>query len=284
MVKKIKSICWQVLIGIGIFGTLQTMQTINKTLINENKKPVIKKLEQEKTNLENKLERELKAKLKDKSTSIIHNKPEVIPFSKVKQAYLKAILQMENAGNPNASRYEKHLDDTSYGEYQILTSTAKWLKRKFPDLPDLGQDIKSIKRSLCNPEINKAYAERFLRYLYSLYKDPRLVGAAYNSGPKRPLIARIQEQLSILLHLNLEIDGLIGKKTRKAIKIFQTKYKLKNNGRLDSETYHLIQKIWKERYPTEKNPLGTVPHIPKITDYANRFNNLVNFYLSLKNK
>lgn len=200
-----------------------------------NKTQEVREIEKEKPNLEFKIN---------------ENTKETSEFSSVENSYLRALRSIESNGNPNASRSEIHLEDTSYGLYQILTNTARDLEKRHLELPRLGENISD---SLCNPEINIKYAKAFLKELYTLYEgNPKLVAAAYNSGPKRPLFARVQEQFNDLYNLNLNCDGVIGKETKEILKNFQKENNLEVDGILGPKTYEKIQEMWTKKIQTNQ--------------------------------
>src|SRR3989344_5199894 len=125
--------------------------------------------------------------------------------------YIDTIIQIESGGNPNASRYEAHIDDTSYGLGQLLTKTAKDLESRHPELPRLGKTPQEIKANLTNPKINRQYTQAlFTDEMIAYDEDPRVAVAAYNAGHYAPVYARCQEQLNDLYKINLTPDGSIG--------------------------------------------------------------------------
>lgn len=95
---------------------------------------------------------------------------------RVNPAIIKAIISVESSWNPNATRYEKHIDDTSYGLMQILTKTAKWITG--------NKDL--TKEQLQDPTLNIIIGTRYYKYLLNKYKDQDSAIASYNAGsPKR---------------------------------------------------------------------------------------------------
>ncbi len=95
---------------------------------------------------------------------------------RVNPAIIKAIIKVESSWNPKAKRYEKHLDDTSYGLMQILTKTAKWITG----------NKKITKEQLQDPTLNIIIGTRYYKYLLDKYKDQDSAIASYNAGsPKR---------------------------------------------------------------------------------------------------
>jgi len=192
--------------------------------------------------------------------------------------YIQAIIAVESNRNPNAKRYEPHIDDTSYGLMQILTRTAKDLEQKHPSLPRLGKG-KELVKNLKDPEVNTQYGTQlFLDNLQLYNQDPLLAIAAYNAGPKTPMYARVQQQLNDLMKIQLTCDGILGKKSQETIKEFQAKWNSNNpkdhldvDGRLGDQTYQRIQQSWQHHYPGQPNPKGIIPqnnitpyHIKKI--------------------
>src|SRR3989344_9160468 len=191
---------------------------------------------------------------------------QVQPRQTIDEHVIQAVIQIESNGNPNAQRYEAHIDDTSYGLMQILTGTARELERTFSDLPRLGNTSEDVRRSLLNPEINQTYGRRLLETGYNQYGDVRLAVAAYNAGPFTPRNARVQQQLNELVGAFLTLDGSLGPQSRESISMFQREYTAQHpqdplvvDGKLGPQTYSRIQSVWQERNPGRENPIGIIP-------------------------
>jgi soluble lytic murein transglycosylase-like protein len=89
----------------------------------------------------------------------------------VPEDWIRAVIDTESSGNPNAYRYEAKLKDASYGLMQILYSTAKGLGYVGPPA------------GLYDPSINIDLGARLLRQLRDRYGDDfSRVYSAYNSG------------------------------------------------------------------------------------------------------
>ncbi len=180
---------------------------------------------------------------------------------------LEAIIQRESGGNPNAQRYEPHLDkdpathldDTSYGLAQFIPRTAQALEKIHPDLPRLGNTEQEIINSLCNPEISRAYLGVSLRDNLQRYKNNmELAIAAHNAGNYAPRNAAIQHMLNSILKEKLAEDGCIGPRTREKVKLSQQKYGCKVDGKIGPETLGKLAQAWKQH--TGKNALvGKIP-------------------------
>ena len=196
-----------------------------------------------------------------------------------------AIIFIESSNNPEAERYEKnldkdsrtHLDDTSYGLAQFLYDRAHELELKHPELPKLGDTEQEIIISLKNPEKSRAYLNAELIDSFSIYNSLELAAACHNSYTPVPRNARIQEKLNDIFGDYLRTDGILGKKTKNAIRRFQIKYKIKESGRLDNLTLQKINQIWSEKFPKKEDPLGIVPDngltIEYVRDVMKYFNN-----------
>lgn len=173
--------------------------------------------------------------------------------------YVEAVIEIESNGNPNASRYESHIKDTSFGLGQILTKTAKDIEKRHPELPRLGDSFAEIKRNLCNPEINMAYTRALFKEELDFYGDPFTAVAAYNSGHLTPKRARIEEQLNDICGLQLKEDGIYSRQTIEAIKRLQRESGLEADGKIGAKTYNALQKVWKQKFPDEENPRAIIP-------------------------
>lgn len=89
--------------------------------------------------------------------------------------HVKAIIKQESGWDANASRYEAHLNDTSWGLMQVLLKTAK---------ATLGNDKLTIS-DLLNPEINIETGTKFIASLLNRYGNFDDATAAYNAGSPR---------------------------------------------------------------------------------------------------
>jgi len=195
--------------------------------------------------------------------------------------YVDAIIQIESNGNPRASRHEPHLNDASYGLGQLLTSTAKDLEKKYPELPRLGETKKEIAKNLCNPEVNKEYTKKYFSELLKLYEEdpnaPELAVAAYNSGPYTPRYAKYQRLLNKSLENQagsetIDEDGILGKMTRQKIKEFQAEYDLNCTGELNQETVHEMQRVVRDfKFNEYENKKGLIPANKYTLNHVKKF-------------
>ena len=76
-----------------------------------------------------------------------------------------------------ATRYERHLNDASFGLFQLLTSTIKWLGFK-------GEIV-----DIFNPDVQVLYAIKYVDYLYSRFGEIKnkyerlsMAFASFNAG------------------------------------------------------------------------------------------------------
>ena len=151
---------------------------------------------------------------------------------KIPQEFIDAVIYAESNGNPNAERYEAHVDDTSYGLMQLLTNTARGISKRNSDLPslDLNSDgtttYNEVKTSLLNPETNVKYGTRLLEDEFEKYGSLELAVAAYNAGSTAPRNALVQFQLNEIFKDTLDMDGKIGPLSKKSVRNFQDKYGL----------------------------------------------------------
>lgn len=193
-------------------------------------------------------------------------------INKVTVSHVLAVVEIESNFNQNASRHESNVNDTSYGLMQILTGTAKELKRKHPNL----QNLRDPASSLYKPEINLTYGSVYLNDIIQPYlKDQNaieLAVAGYNAGPLTPRNARIQEQLNDLLNLNLTLNGRLKPKDIKTFQEYWNKHssrKLEVDSILGQKTNEALQTAWKYFNPNKPNPSGIIPvqslnHIKKF--------------------
>lgn len=107
---------------------------------------------------------------------------------------LLAIIANESRGNANAERYEKRINDWSFGLCQLLTGTAYGLLKecnlKAPAAPiPKGGSVDAWRKFLCDPNTNIVLAASYLSRLNHKFKckgDPILLYACYNAGSPRP--------------------------------------------------------------------------------------------------
>lgn len=95
----------------------------------------------------------------------------------IEPALVKAIIKCESDWNINASRYEAHLNDSSWGLMQVLLATAKWM---------LGNNDLTITQ-LIQPQTNLEAGVKYLSYLKGRFPNSLMdVIASYNAGsPKK---------------------------------------------------------------------------------------------------
>jgi len=94
----------------------------------------------------------------------------------VEPALMRAFITVESNWDINASRYEAHLNDTSWGLMQILLSTGKWI---------LGDSSLTISK-LIQPEVNLSAGTKYIRYLLDKYNGNVADSiSAYNAGSPR---------------------------------------------------------------------------------------------------
>ena len=176
-----------------------------------------------------------------------------------------AVIFAESNGNPNASRYESHINDTSYGLMQILTGTARTLSRRHPDLPslDLNGDgnitQEEIKDSLLNPETNVLFGTALLNDGLDKYGTLELAVASYNSGLVAPQNALVQSGLNKIYSLYLKTDGAIGKNSRSAVRRFQKDQGLEVDGIPGKNTKLRLREVYSEMFPELEVPSGVIP-------------------------
>ncbi len=96
----------------------------------------------------------------------------------VEPALIKAFIQVESNWDVNASRYEPHLKDSSWGLMQVLLKTAKWM---------LGDDTLNISK-LFTPKVNIEAGTRYVKHQLNIYGgNVKDAIAAYNAGKVRKL-------------------------------------------------------------------------------------------------
>lgn len=89
---------------------------------------------------------------------------------------IKGIIKQESNWDVNASRYEAHINDSSWGLMQVLLKTGKWV---------LGNDQLTIPQ-LISPETNITIGTKYIASLLKQYGNIRDALAAYNAGsPKK---------------------------------------------------------------------------------------------------
>lgn len=95
----------------------------------------------------------------------------------ISQAWCVAKIWIESKGDPKAYRYEKKINDASYGALQILWGTAQWIRDK------LGATYIDSPEQLYDVKINIEYGLRYFRYQLDRYDGCyQMAEAAYNSG------------------------------------------------------------------------------------------------------
>lgn len=90
----------------------------------------------------------------------------------VPPALVKATIKQESNWDVNASRYEQHLQDTSWGLMQVLLKTGKEV---------LGNDQLTIQQ-LIEPVTNITAGTKYLGMLWTRFGNIRDAIAAYNAG------------------------------------------------------------------------------------------------------
>ena len=93
----------------------------------------------------------------------------------VPSALVKAVIKQESNWDMNASRYEQHLGDTSWGLMQVLLKTAK---------DTLNNDQLTI-QELIVPTTNITVGTRYLGVLLNRWGNLKDAVAAYNAGSPR---------------------------------------------------------------------------------------------------
>lgn len=89
---------------------------------------------------------------------------------------VRGFIKKESNWDVNASRYEAHLNDSSWGLMQVLLKTAQWI---------LANDNLTISQ-LISPNTNIEAGTKYIRYLLDKYKgNVRDAIAAYNAGSPR---------------------------------------------------------------------------------------------------
>ena len=90
-------------------------------------------------------------------------------------AWIKAHIKVESNWDVNASRFEAHKGDASWGLMQLLLSTAR----------DVLQNPDLTTTQLIQPAVNIEAGTKFLSQLWSRFGNMRDAIAAYNAGSPR---------------------------------------------------------------------------------------------------
>lgn len=98
---------------------------------------------------------------------------------KVPEALIKAFIRVESNWDPNATRYEKHLNESSYGLMQVLLSTAR----------ETAGNLSLTPNQLLQPTVNILTGTKYLARQLAKYPDPSQAFSAYNAG--RPIWSSI---------------------------------------------------------------------------------------------
>lgn len=93
----------------------------------------------------------------------------------VEPAWIKATIKQESNWDVNASRFEVHKTDASWGLMQLLLSTA----REVLSQPNLTTT------QLIQPRVNIEAGTKFLSQLWTRFGNMRDATAAYNAGSPR---------------------------------------------------------------------------------------------------
>lgn len=93
----------------------------------------------------------------------------------IEPAWIKAHIKAESNWDVNASRFEAHKGDASWGLMQLLLVTARGV---------LG-DLNLSTTQLINPKVNIEAGTKFLSQLWSRFGNMRDAIAAYNAGSPR---------------------------------------------------------------------------------------------------
>lgn len=94
---------------------------------------------------------------------------------------LTTVASIESSFNSRAYRYEKHLDDASYGLMQVLYSTARWLHDQ------MGYSRVGLpnETALYDPYVSMYYGAAYLDWLIKAYGGTEEeVIRRYNGGPQ----------------------------------------------------------------------------------------------------
>ena len=93
----------------------------------------------------------------------------------IESAWIKAHIKVESNWDVNASRFEAHKNDASWGLMQVLLQTAR----------DVLGDQNLTTTQLINPRNNIEAGTKFLSQLWSRFGNMRDAIAAYNAGSPR---------------------------------------------------------------------------------------------------
>jgi soluble lytic murein transglycosylase-like protein len=93
----------------------------------------------------------------------------------IEPAWIKATIKQESNWDVNASRFEAHKGDASWGLMQLLLVTARGV---------LGNNELTTTQ-LINPRVNIEAGTKFLAQLWSRFGNMRDAIAAYNAGSPR---------------------------------------------------------------------------------------------------
>jgi soluble lytic murein transglycosylase-like protein len=93
----------------------------------------------------------------------------------IEPAMIKGVIKAESNWDVNASRFEAHKGDASWGLMQVMLSTA----RSVLNMPDMTTT------QLINPRINIEAGTKFLADNWTRFGNLRDAVAAYNAGSPR---------------------------------------------------------------------------------------------------
>lgn len=93
----------------------------------------------------------------------------------IEPAWIKAHIKAESNWDVNASRFEAHKSDASWGLMQVMLATGKEV---------LGDPNLTITR-LTQPRVNIEIGTKFLKQLWTRFGNMRDAIAAYNAGSPR---------------------------------------------------------------------------------------------------
>jgi len=93
----------------------------------------------------------------------------------IEPALIRAVIKAESDWDVNASRYEVHKTDASWGLMQLMLETGRWI---------LGNSSLTITQ-LTQPRVNIEAGTKYLRYNLDRFKDIKNAVAAYNAGSPR---------------------------------------------------------------------------------------------------
>ena len=93
----------------------------------------------------------------------------------IEPAWIKAHIKAESNWDVNASRFEAHKSDASWGLMQVMLATGKEV---------LGDPNLTITK-LTQPRVNIEIGTKFLKQLWTRFSNMRDAIAAYNAGSPR---------------------------------------------------------------------------------------------------